>query len=85
MGFCEDKDIREMLALMPSDAHYIFTRANMPRAASAEKVMEAASASGLMGEWVDDVPTAIERAKAMLTEQDMLFIGGSTFVVAEAL
>ena len=85
MGFCEDKDIREMLALMPSDAHYIFTRANMPRAAYAEKVMEAASASGLMGEWVDDVPTAIERAKAMLTEQDMLFIGGSTFVVAEVL
>ncbi len=85
MGFCEDKNIRQMLELMPSDAHFVFTRADMPRAASAEKVAEAATAVGLDFEWVDGVAAAVERAKAMLAEQDMLFIGGSTFVVAEVL
>ena len=85
MGFCEDKNIRQMLELMPSDAHFVFTRADMPRAASAEKVAEAATAIGLDFEWVDGVTAAVEHAKAMLAEQDTLFIGGSTFVVAEAL
>ena len=85
MGFCEDKNIRQMLELMPSDAHFVFTRADMPRAASAEKVAEAAIAIGLDFEWVDGVTAAVEHAKSMLAEQDTLFIGGSTFVVAEAL
>ena len=85
MGFCEDKNIRQMLELMPSDAHFVFTRADMPRAASAEKVAEAATAIGLDFEWVDGVTAAVEHAKSMLAEQDTLFIGGSTFVVAEAL
>lgn len=85
MGFCEDKNIRQMLELMPSDAHFVFTRADMPRAASAEKVAEAATAIGFDFEWVDGVTAAVEHAKSMLAEQDTLFIGGSTFVVAEAL
>lgn len=85
MGFCEDKNIGEMLQLMPADAHYIFTRADIARAATAESVTEAATAAGLDFEWVDGVPAAVERAKGMLTEEDTLFIGGSTFVVAEAL
>ena len=85
MGFCEDKNIRQMLELMPSDAHFVFTRADMPRAASTEKVAEAATAIGLDFEWVDGVTAAVEHAKSMLAEQDTLFIGGSTFVVAEAL
>ena len=85
MGFCEDKNIRQMLELMPSDAHFVFTRADMPRAASAEKVAEAATGIGLDFEWVDGVTAAVEHAKSMLAEQDTLFIGGSTFVVAEAL
>ena len=63
----------------------LFTRADMPRAASAEKVAEVATAIGLDFEWVDGVTAAVEHAKSMLAEQDTLFIGGSTFVVAEAL
>ena len=85
MGFCEDKNIGEILQLMPADAHYIFTRADIARAATAESVTEVATAAGLDFEWVDGVPAAVERAKSMLTEEDTLFIGGSTFVVAEAL
>lgn len=85
MGFCEDKEFSKMLALMPRDAHYIFTKASIRRAASLEKVAEVATAQALDFEVVESVAEAVAKAKEMLTEEDMLFIGGSTFVVAEAL
>ena len=85
MGFCEEKDFSKILALMPSDAHYIFTKASIRRAASLEKIAEVATALSLDFEVVESVAEAVAKAKEMLTEEDMLFIGGSTFVVAEAL
>ena len=85
MGFCEEKDFSKMLALMPSDAHYIFTKASIRRAASLEKIAEVATALSLDFKVVESVAEAVAKAKEMLTEEDMLFIGGSTFVVAEAL
>ena len=85
MGFCEEKDFSKMLALMPSDAHYIFTKASIRRAASLEKIAEVATALSLDFKVVESVAEAVATAKEMLTEEDMLFIGGSTFVVAEAL
>lgn len=84
MGFCEDKDFLKMLAQMPSDAHYIFTQASIRRAASLEKIAEVATAQNLDFEVAPSVEEALNTAK-QLTEEDMLFIGGSTFVVAEAL
>ena len=85
MGFCEDKEFSKMVALMPRDAHYIFTKASIRRAASLDKVAEVATAQALDFEVVESVAEAVAKAKEMLTEEDMLFIGGSTFVVAEAL
>ena len=85
MGMCEDKNISQILALMPKDAHYIFTRANSRRAASAEQLAELASAAGLDFEFCDVVANAVSKAKSMMSSDDMLFIGGSTFVVAEAI
>lgn len=85
MGFCEDKDFSNMLALMPRDAHYIFTKASIRRAASLEKITEVASSFALDFEVAESVAEAVAKAKEMLTEEDMLFIGGSTFVVAESL
>ena len=85
MGFCEDKSIKEMLALMPRDAHYIFTRADMPRAAQLDAVAAVATELGLSFECCDDARSAVAHAKESLTADDMLFIGGSTFVVAEIL
>lgn len=85
MGFCADKDIERMLRLMPEDAHYIFTRADMERAAKSEDIMAIAAEIGLDCESAPSVSEAIERARALLSPEDMLFIGGSTFVVAEAL
>lgn len=85
MGFCEDKDFSKMLALMPSDAHYIFTQASIRRAASPEAIAEIASSLNLDFEVAPTVAEAVATAQKQLSEQDMLFIGGSTFVVAEFL
>lgn len=85
MGFCEDKDFSKMLAQMPADAHYIFTQASIRRAASPEKVAEVASSLSLDFELVPTVAEAMAKAHEQLTDEDMLFIGGSTFVVAEAI
>ncbi len=85
MGFCEDKEFSKMLMQMPSDAHYIFTQASIRRAASLDKIAAVATSLSLDFELVPTVEEAIARAKVELTDQDMLFIGGSTFVVAEAL
>lgn len=85
MGFCEDKDFSKMLAQMPSDAHYFFTQASIRRAASVEKISEVATALGLDFEVAKSVEEALAKAQQQLADEDMLFIGGSTFVVAEAL
>ena len=85
MGMCEDKNISQILALMPKNAHYIFTRANSRRAASAEQLAELATTAGLDFEFCDGVANAVSKAKSMMCNDDILFIGGSTFVVAEAI
>lgn len=85
MGFCGDKNIDDMLALLPADAHYIFTHADMRRAAAPEDVARLAAARGLSHEVAPTVASALARAHELLTDDDMLFIGGSTFIVAEAL
>lgn len=85
LGFCEDKDIVQILKLMPKDAHYIFTRAASRRAASLEQLAEAATECGLDFECAESVQRAVETAKSQINSDDMLYIGGSTFVVAEAL
>ena len=85
VGFCGDKDFSKMLALMPSDAHYIFTQASIRRAASLEQIAEVASLLNLDFETAPTVAEALAKAHEQLADEDMLFIGGSTFVVAEAL
>ena len=85
VGFCGDKDFSKMLAMMPSDAHYIFTQASIRRAASLEQIAEVASSLNLDFETAPTVAEALAKAHEQLADEDMLFIGGSTFVVAEAL
>jgi dihydrofolate synthase/folylpolyglutamate synthase len=85
MGFCADKDFTKMLAQMPADAHYIFTQASIRRAASLEQIEAVATSLALDFELAPTIVEALARAQKQLTDEDMLFIGGSTFVVAEAL
>ena len=85
MGFCEDKDFSKMLAQMPTDTHYIFTQASIRRAASLDKISEVATALSLDFELAPTVAEALATAQKQLTDEDLLFIGGSTFVVSEVL
>ena len=85
LGFCEDKDFSKMLSLLPKDAHYIFTQASIRRAATTEAIAKAALSLNLDYEVTPTVAEAISTAQQQLSEEDMLFIGGSTFVVAEFL
>lgn len=85
MGFCEDKDIKSILALMPKRAHYIFTRAESRRAATTESLAALATELGLNFECCESVKDAVEMAKGKMGANDALYIGGSTFVVAEVL
>ncbi|MCH6233688.1 bifunctional folylpolyglutamate synthase/dihydrofolate synthase [Cognataquiflexum rubidum] len=83
IGMVNDKDIAKVLSILPKDAWYIFCQATIPRAMDAEELAKKAFEAGLEGEIVRDVNSAIEKAKGLASKQDLIFIGGSTFVVAE--
>lgn len=87
IGFVNDKDISHILPLMPWRGRYIFTRASVPRSLPASDLALEASRFGLNGEISDNVESAIDRATQMAAQYHnaMVFIGGSTFVVADAL
>lgn len=85
IGFVNDKDVSHIMEMMPRDAEYFFTRASIPRALEAEKVMETAVVYGLKGKVIGDVPSAVKAAKESAAPGDVIFVGGSTFVVADYL
>ncbi len=85
VGFVNDKDISGILELMPRDAIYYFSKAPMPRALDEYELMDKARVYGLHGSRYAQVSDAIEVALSDADKGDMIFIGGSTFIVAEAL
>ncbi len=82
-GVVKDKDITEILGLLPSDASYYFCQASIPRAMDAEALSHAAAKAGLIGKAIPDVNEALREATRNADPSDMIFVGGSTFVVAE--
>ncbi|HEU5291760.1 MAG TPA: folylpolyglutamate synthase/dihydrofolate synthase family protein [Cyclobacteriaceae bacterium] len=82
-GMVKDKDPDDILALLPKDATYYFCQANIPRALEAKLLNEKAAVLGLRGQAIPDVNAAIKAAKKTAGPDDFIFIGGSTFVVAE--
>ena len=78
-----DKDIEPILNLLPKNATYYFCQANIPRALPVEELQAKADAVGLTGTSYLYVAEALGAAKANATEKDVIFVGGSTFVVAE--
>ena len=85
LGFVKDKNIDEILPMFPKEAHYIFTQAGIERAVDASTLAAKAAEFGLQGEVVSEVPKALVRAKKLAASGDVIFVGGSTFVVAEVL
>lgn len=84
-GMVDDKDIQGVLALLPKNATYYFTKANNKRAVSENVLKLYAQGLELQGEAYIDVKTAYEAAKAAADNNDFVFVGGSSYVVADLL
>lgn len=85
IGFVRDKDVRQVLELMPREAHYIFTAPATQRALPAEELARLATLSGLCGEVCPTATEALAEAKKIATAYDAIFIGGSNYLVAEII
>ena len=85
VGVVRDKDISKMLALMPQNATYYFAKADIPRALEAESLREKAAEFGLIGKAYPSVKRALAAAKRQAEKSDLIYVGGSTFVVAEVV
>lgn len=85
LGMVNDKDIKKIMAMLPADATYYFCKADISRALDDTELMNAAGSYGLKGKTYGSVQNAYKAAKASAGENDLIFIGGSNFVVAEVL
>ena len=85
MGMVNDKDISGVLAMLPKDAIYYFTKASVSRALNENEVKRLAGEAGLEGNTYPSVKDAFEAAQASAHPDDFIFVGGSTFIVADLL
>lgn len=84
-GMAMDKDVRDILSLLPPSAFYYFTQADIPRAMPAEALKREALKFGLAGKAYPSVAAAYKVAQENTLNDDFIFIGGSTFIVADLL
>lgn len=84
-GMVSDKDVRHVLALLPPEARYYFTAARVARALPARELQKLAVDYGLRGEAYPDVSAALEAAKAAAAAGELIFVGGSNFLVADLI
>jgi len=84
-GLVNDKDADGILKLLPADAIFYFCKANIPRGLDADELRQKAIVFGLNGKVYPSVKEAYQAAKQAAAENDLVFVGGSTFIVAEVL
>lgn len=84
-GMVNDKDVSGVLSLLPADAAYYFTKAGIERALPEKELMEAARKHSLQGECYPNVVTALQAALKKSLPEDFIFVGGSSFIVADLL
>ncbi|GAB1359096.1 hypothetical protein MASR1M31_08750 [Porphyromonadaceae bacterium] len=85
IGVVNDKDISAILGMLPTSASYYFTQASVSRALPAKELKAKAESFGLQGNVFPSVTAAFNAAKEKSTPSDLIFIGGSTFTVADLL
>lgn len=85
MGMVNDKDIRGVLELLPRDATYYFTKASVKRALPERELQALAEQWGLKGSAYPTVAEAVKEAQQKSLPEDFIFVGGSSFVVADLL
>ena len=85
IGVVNDKDVKTMLSLLPKQATYYFTNANIPRALPANELQALAKNYDLIGKSYPSVQEALNAAKNDASTNDVIFVGGSNFIVAEVV
>ena len=85
LGMVNDKDISKVLSMLPQNATYYFCRPDIPRGLEADSLKEKAESFGLHGEAYANVKAALAAAQKAAQANDLIFAGGSTFVVAEVV
>lgn len=85
IGVVNDKDVTKILSMLPKKAEYYFTKADIPRALNEKELKLIAQSAGLNGSCYETVIMAVIAAKRNAKKDDLIFIGGSTFVVGDAL
>ncbi|NDV65782.1 folylpolyglutamate synthase/dihydrofolate synthase family protein [Bacteroides sp. 224] len=85
IGMVDDKDIDGVLSILPKDAIYYFTKATVKRALPEKVLMEKAATFGLKGATYPDVVSAVKAAQEKSLPEDFIFVGGSSFIVADLL
>jgi dihydrofolate synthase/folylpolyglutamate synthase len=85
LSMVKDKDLTEILALMPKSAIYYFSKASIPRGLDADLLAAQAATFGLQGNTYPNVKAAYEAALNQASPSDLVLIGGSTFTVAEII
>lgn len=84
-GAVNDKDLNTILSILPKDAIYYFCKADVPRGLDKDELMKMATAHGLVGKSFVSVKNAYKAALTHANTKDLVFVGGSIFVVAEIL
>lgn len=85
LGVMADKDLDEMLPLLPRHARYYFCQVDLPRALPAMDLAAKAAGFGLEGPYFENVPAAAQAAVKAAEKEDLIFVGGSTFIVGDLL
>jgi len=85
IGMVNDKDISKVLSMLPTNATYYFCRPDIPRGLEAESIKEQAAKFDLHGNAYPSVKSALASAQQQAKKDDLVFVGGSTFVVAEVV
>ncbi|MFD2520640.1 bifunctional folylpolyglutamate synthase/dihydrofolate synthase [Emticicia soli] len=83
LGFVKDKNVKEILQLFPKDASFYFCEANSPRSMPAENLIKIAESIGITGYSILSVNDSLKKVREIASENDFIYVGGSTFVVAE--
>ncbi len=85
LGFVNDKDLNKILKLFPQKAKYYWAKANIPRGLDANSLCEMGDDQGLKGKSYTSVKKALSAAKMSAKTSDLIYVGGSIFVVAEVI
>lgn len=85
LGVVNDKDLNEILPLFPKKAYYYFCKPNIPRGLEAQQLQQKAATFDLKGAVYNSVSEAYNQATKNASQSDFIYVGGSTFVVAEIL